>query len=104
MIIFNTVTIKNFLVSKLGVIPSQSQLELSFPPAATQLILMNVCFTDYLYSISCYLRLEDTYLYIVKIGNFTQVLMPFLKLQKFLIATVHLIHVNHNRQNAGRYV
>ncbi len=33
----------------------QSQLEISSPPAATQLILMNVCFMDYAYSISCYL-------------------------------------------------
>ncbi len=32
----------------------QSQLEINFPPAATQLILMNVCFMDYAYSISCY--------------------------------------------------
>ena len=32
----------------------QSQLEISFPPAATQLILLNVCFMDYAYSISCY--------------------------------------------------
>ncbi len=33
----------------------QSQLELSFHPAAAQIILTNVCFVDYFYSISCYL-------------------------------------------------
>ncbi len=35
----------------------QSQLELSFSPAAAKLILMNVCFVDYFYSISCYVGL-----------------------------------------------
>ena len=34
-----------------------SQLEISFSPAATQPILMNVCFMNYVYSVSCYLRL-----------------------------------------------
>ncbi len=33
----------------------QSQLQLSFHPAAAQIILTNVCFVDYFYSISCYL-------------------------------------------------
>ena len=55
---------QEFLGIEAGFNPEvQSQLEISFPPAATQLILMNVCFMDYDYSISCYLiRISDSLL------------------------------------------
>ncbi len=64
----------------------QSQLEISFPPAATQLILMNVSFMDYAYSISCYLsRISDSLLSGFKLSYLwvaTQVKLkkPWLKL------------------------
>ena len=55
---------QEFLGIEAGFNPEvQSQHEISFPPAATQLILMNVCFMDYAYRFSCYLsRLSDSLL------------------------------------------
>ncbi len=74
----------------------QSQLELSFSPAAAKLILMNVCFVDYFYSISCYLSwISDSLLSGFKLSYLcvaTQMKSrkAWLKLQKFSIATVHV--------------
>ncbi len=53
---------KEKLDSEAGFYPEvQAQLEISFPWAAAQLILMNVCFVDYFYCIPCYLRILARY-------------------------------------------
>ncbi len=72
----------------------QSQLELRFSPAAAQLILMNVCFVDYFFSISCYLSwISDSLLSGFKlsylwVATHMKSRKACVKLQKFSIATV----------------
>ncbi len=73
----------------------QSQLELSFSPAAAPLILMNVCFVDYFCSISCYLSwisgslLSGFKLSYLWVATQMKSRKAWVKLQKFSIATVH---------------
>ena len=72
----------------------QSQLEISFPQAAAQLMPMKICFVDYFYSISCYLSwISDSLLSGFKlsylwVGTQMKPIKAWVKLQKFSIATV----------------
>ncbi len=75
----------------------QSQLEFSFASATAQLILTNVCFLDYFYSISCYLSwISDSLLTGFKpsclwVATQMKSRKPWVKLQKFSIATVDAV-------------